>query len=263
MDSHTNNGDMRFGLYDYADGGTLITNDTTAAGGSSGNGINVRGYMLSLDFGTNFTVSAPLSLWVRDGLNDINLMGTEGDYLAMGGGPNTTPGGGGYTNAPAFQPGGNYTLVFQVTRTDTNTCRFTTSITGVNYAGVSTNWTYTALDTNGLAYHRFDSFAMRPNSLEETADYFTFPYFEVQVVPTAWEIQQINPVTVTRTGTSATLNWTPIPTGVATFSYSVQKATQLLYTNTVWTTLTTNLSSTTYTDTSATASNSFYRVHSP
>jgi len=264
MTSFTNNGALRFGLFDYADAGTtanslLFTNDTTACGGSSGNGLGVRGYALSVDFGTNFTANSPLSLMVRNGLTDVNLIGTTGDFISMDSGP----AGGGYTNAPAFKPDTNYKLVLQVTRTDTNRCRLSASITGVNYAGVSTNWSFSNVDTNGLAYHRFDTFAIRPNKLENAPDTITMPYFEVQVVPTAWEIEQINPVTVTRSGTSATLNWTPIPTGVANFTYSIQKATQLLYTNTVWSLLVTNLAATTYTDTSATASNSFYRVHSP
>ncbi|MGA2787505.1 MAG: hypothetical protein ABSF60_08255, partial [Verrucomicrobiota bacterium] len=263
MTAFTNNGALRFGVFDYADagaaGGTIFTADTNACGGSSGNGVGVRGYVLSADFGTNFTANSPLSLLVRNGLSDLNLIGTTGDYISMDSGPS----GGGYTNAPAFKPNTAYTLVLQVTRTDTNRCRLSATISGVNYAGVSTNWSFSNVDTNGLAYHRFDTFAIRPNKLENAADTFTFPYFEVQVVPTTWEIESINPVTVSRSGNSAILNWTPIPTGVASFSYSVQKTTQLLGTNTVWTLLTTNLAATTYTDTGATAPNSFYRVHSP
>ena len=68
--------------------------------GSRGNGRNVRGYMLSLDFGPTFTVNSPLQLLVRNNIADANLMGTTGDYLSLGSGPS----GGGYSNSPAFLP---------------------------------------------------------------------------------------------------------------------------------------------------------------
>ena len=48
-------------------------------------------------------------------------------------------------------------LLFQVKRIDTAAVRVTATISGVNYAGVSTNWTWSAIETN-YAYHRFDSF---------------------------------------------------------------------------------------------------------
>jgi hypothetical protein len=174
FDSHTDNGALRFGLFDYADGGVLLTNDSSLATGSSGNGASVRGYMLSVDFGNNFTADLPLSLWVRSSILDISLMGTTVDYTSMGSGP----AGGGYSNAPAFRAGTNYTLVFQVTRTATNSVTVAVSITGGG-----TNWSYTATETN-YAYHRFDVFAIRPYSLETTADSFTFPNFKVEVMST-------------------------------------------------------------------------------
>ena len=40
--------------------------------------------MLDLDFGKFFSTSNPLSLYVRNGLGDNNLMGTTGDYASMG-----------------------------------------------------------------------------------------------------------------------------------------------------------------------------------
>src|SRR5262249_51828250 len=152
--SHTNNAALRFGVYDYSDGGTPVVNDDTTAGGSTGNGQSVRGYMLSLDFGQNFSANSPMQLLVRNGLSDVNLMGTTADYLCMGSGPS----GGGFSNAPAFQPNVPYVLVFDVTRTDTNSVDVSTTITGGG-----TNWAFSASETN-FAYHRFDAFGMRPNS---------------------------------------------------------------------------------------------------
>src|SRR6202023_434831 len=102
---------LRIGLFDYADGGNRVVADDATVGGSAGNGINVSGYMLSLDFGPSFTANSPLSILARNILNDVNLLGTTSDYLSLGSGPS----GGGYSNAPAFQAGVQYTLVFSVT----------------------------------------------------------------------------------------------------------------------------------------------------
>jgi hypothetical protein len=177
------NGALRFGLFDYADGGTRIIIDGDNVTGSTGNGAGVRGYMLSLDFGTNFTANSPLSLLVRTGLGDNNLMGTTGDYLSMGSGPS----GGGYSNAPSFKAGTNYVLEFTVARTAVNSATVTAAITGGG-----TNWSFTSTDTNDLAYHRFDAFGIRPNSLENAADSFTFPEFKVEVIQAAITVLPFN-----------------------------------------------------------------------
>jgi hypothetical protein len=247
MDSHTYNGFIRFGLYDYADGGVLLTNDSFLAAGSLGNGINVRGYMLNLEFGTNFTTDSPLTLLARSALDDNNLMGTTADYTTIGAGP----AGGGYSNAPAFQPNTDYTLVFQVRRIGTNVCSVTATITGDG-----TNWTCTAVDTN-FGYYRFDAFGIRPFSLEGTADNFTFPYFEVQVKPIDWVV----PIrlTITRTGQEVTLVWNANPSGSA--ACSVQRKLDLP--GATWNTLQSGITATNYTDTDATSDRAFYRVSSP
>lgn len=245
FNSFTNNGSMRFGLYDYADGGTIVTNDDATAGGSTGNGINVRGYMLSLDFGPTFSASSPLSLLARSSLGDNNLMGTTGDYVSMGSGPS----GGGFTGTPAFHAGTTYTLVFSVSRTDVNSTTVTTAITGGG-----TNWTFSTTDTN-FAYHRFDSFAMRPNSLETTADSFFFPTFTVQVLQ--------NPVTAfpvsiaLSTPNSVVLTWP----SVATTSYQIQ-STPTVGPST-WVTNATVVAagtSTSYTNTPLSGTSRFFRV---
>jgi hypothetical protein len=248
--SFTNNGTMRFGVYDYADGGTPLTGDSTAAGGSTGNGTGVRGYMLSLDFGPTFSVNSPLSLLVRNAISDINLMGTTGDYQSM----NSGPSGGGFSNTPAFQAGTTYTLVMSVSRTDVNSVDFTTTI-----SGGGTNWTFTSTDTN-FAYHRFDAFGMRPSSLETTADQFTFPEFKVEV--------DQNPITVTpfplsiqQTAPNAVvLTWT----SVATSTYNVESTASL--SPSAWVTNATLVAagtSTSYTNTPLSGSSRFFRVMSP
>jgi hypothetical protein len=249
FNSHTNNASLRIGLFNYADKGTRITNDDSTVSGSAGNGINVSGYMLSLDFGPTFTASSPLSVLARNNLNDVNLMGTTSDYLSLGSGPS----GGGYSTAPAFQAGVQYDLVFSVTRTAVNSVTITNSITGGG-----TNWTFSVTETN-LAYHRFDAFAIRPNSLETAADSFNIPEFKVEVLAGPASPTSIVLGSVSSSGNSVTLSWTPTPSG--SFSYTVQRKINL--TDTSWTTLQTGILTTTYTDTTATGNTGFYQVTSP
>jgi hypothetical protein len=247
--SHTNNAGLRFGMFDYADGGVRITADGAAVSGSQGNGVGVRGYMFNLDFGPNFSVNSPLQLLVRNNLGDNNLMGTTGDYLSLGSGP----AGGGFSNAPAFTGGTEYTLVFTVARIADNSVTVTAAI-----SGGGTNWTHSVTETN-FAYRRFDSFAIRPNSLETSADLFNFSEFKVEVVAVSIAPASISLGTISRSGNNVTLNWTPTPAG--SFTYTVQRKTNLL--DATWTTLVTGLSAPTYTDTTASGDKGFYRVSSP
>jgi hypothetical protein len=249
FNSFTNNSSLRFGLYDYADGGTRVVADDATAGGSAGNGNNVRGYMLSLDFGPTFSVNSNLVVLARNILNDNNLMGSTSDYAPVGSGPT----GGMFSNAPAFIAGDQYTLVFSVTRNGNNSVVITNSITGGG-----TNWTFSVTETN-FAYHRFDAFGMRPNSLETSADSFIVPNFTVEVLAGSSVPTSIQIAGVSRSGNSATLTWNPNPAGA--YTYSVQRKLNLTDAN--WTTLTNGTSITTYTDTTATGSTGFYRVSSP
>jgi len=246
---HTNNASLRIGLFDYADGGNRVIADDATVGGSAGNGMNVRGYMLSLDFGTNFTVNSPMALLARNNLNDANLMGTTSDYLSLGSGPS----GGGYSNAPAFKAGVPYTLVFSITRNGMNSVIISNSITGGG-----TNWMFAVTETN-LAYHRFDAFAIRPNSLETSADSFDIPEFKVEVLAGPVSPVSISLSNISRTGNSVALQWTPTPPG--SYSYSVLRKISLTDAN--WTTLQGGISTSSYTDTTATGSTGFYRITSP
>lgn len=245
----TTNGPMRFGLFDYADGGTPVTADGATVTGSTGNGAGVRGYMLGVDFGQIFTANSNLTLYARTGLGDGNLMSATSDYLTIG----TGPIGGAYLNKPAFQAGTNYTLVFTVARTDVNTC----TVTGTILTN-GTSWlTLTSNDTNGLAYHRFDAFSVWNNKGINSADSFNFPYFQVQVI--AAPVQSIRITNVSRVGNNVTLTWSPTPAG--SYTYTVLRKINM--TDATWTTLLTGVSTTSYTDTTATGSTGFYRVTSP
>jgi hypothetical protein len=248
--SFTNNSSLRIGLYDYYDAGTRTNADGGHYGGSQGVANGVRGYMLSLNFGPTFNANSPLQLLGRNFLPDNNLMGSAGDYFSFGSGP----AGGGFSNSVAFVAGTQYTLEFTVTRTDVNTITLAASITGNG-----TNWTHSITDTN-FAYHRFDAFAIRPNSLETSADNFVFAEFKVEVLAFTPPVPaSITLGTISRSGNNVTLNWTPTPAG--SFTYTVQRKTNLL--DATWTTLVTGLSAPTYTDTTASGDKGFYRVSSP
>ena len=268
----TNNGSLRFGLFDTADAsGANYTADDPTLTGSLGNGANVRGYMLSLDFGTNFSADLPLNLLARNGLNDNNLMGTTGDYLSMLSGPvGNGPGGligsgpatGTWSNAPSFQQGITYTLTLTVIRTGTNNCTVAANLTGG-----SLNLSYAAADTNGFAYHRFDTIAVRPNRLENAADTFTFPLLTVQVANAPTQVSNIGITSVKdvipANGTNnVTLTWQAAPSGVDTsLGFTVGYKTNLTDLN--WTRLHSGLSVTNYTDASTTNHTGFYRVTYP
>jgi hypothetical protein len=252
----TGNGPLNFGLYDYYDLGTPITASSTALTGSAGQGYGVMGYMLELDFGTNFVDSTPLSLYVRSSLLSTALASSTGDYFSMQSGPV----GGVNTNVPSFQDGVSNTLVFTVTRTGTNTCSVTVTITNT----VGLNVSFTSIDTNGLGYHRFDSFAMRPNSGVTTAGSFFIPSFKVEViggvsvVPTSITITNISRLGGTN---NIFLGWQASPSG-GTYGYSVLSTTNLAG---PWATNASGLTGNTYTD-NATITNNinlFYRVRSP
>jgi len=182
FNSFTNNATLRLGLFDYYDSGNRIMVDGPNVGGSQGNAAGVRGYMLALNFGPTFNDTTPLEIFARNFLPDINLMGTTSDYESLGSGPTPAVD----TNAPAFQPGVQYTLEFAVARTSENSVDVTTSL-----SGGGTNWSHTITDNN-YAYHRFDAFGIRPNSLETSADNFTFAEFKVEVLQSAVTLPPFN-----------------------------------------------------------------------
>lgn len=249
--SKTGNGALRFGLFSYADGGNRITADGGNVTGSTGNGSGVRGYMLSVDFGPTFTANSPLSLLARVGLADNNLMGTTAAYQSLGSGP----AGGGYNGAVAFEAGITYQLVLTVTRVGVNSATFAVSI-----SGGGTNWSHTATDDN-FAYHRFDAFAIRPNSLETAADSFTFTDFIVEVLQGAVSVPSfgISAVEVL-SPTELKLTWD----SVAGATYHVLTRGSLSSGD--WSTNATVVatgSSTSYTNTPLTGAQGYFQILSP
>jgi len=159
-------------------------------------------------FSTTLFDESPLQIYARTVLEDINLMGTTADYLSLGSGPTGLE-----TNTPSFQSDIPYTLELTVTRVADNAVDVSSAITGGGLA-----WAFSVTDTN-LAYRRFDAFAIRPNSLETTADQFTFPEFKVEVLqavipPPPFEITGIQ----VRPDRAVELTWESV-SGV---SYQVQ-----------------------------------------
>ena len=193
--SGTNNG-IRVGLFDYADGGGWRPSaDGTLGGGSGGNAIGVRGYMLGQNFDTTFSDEHPQTLYVRNGLNSANLLGTTSDYASLASGP----AGFSFVGAPGFVSGTQYTLELTVTRNGPRTTRFT-----ANVSGGGTNWMTTAAD-NTYGYHRFDAIGLRPNNLETTAESFSFTQFKVEVIDvTPTPI----PLHIQPSGTNVVVSWT-------------------------------------------------------
>jgi hypothetical protein len=192
-DITTNNGGVRIGFFDYADSNPYGTNRLTADGfGNAMRGQNVRGYMVALNYGTNFSGN-PFSIYARNNLGTADLMGTTGDYLGLGGGP------GGHAGSPAFQNTTNYTLDFTLARKAVGSVEITTSITGGG-----TNWTHTRTDTT-YAYPRFDCIAFRASNAAQTASLFEFSRLTVQVISVA---PNPIPLSIASANGNVTLTWT-------------------------------------------------------
>lgn len=189
-------GNLRIGLYDYADGGTRVDRDAFGSG-SAGNGQDVRGYMLGLNFSSSFSANAPLTLYARKALESGNLMGSTGDYQSLGSGPAGLP----LSGAPAFAEDTWYTLEFSVERTDT-----VGVVVGVSISGGDTNWTHTVSDS-AYNYHRFDAFGIRPNTQETTATWFEISEFKVEVVETAAPPPTPIPLSIGGEGADVILAW--------------------------------------------------------
>jgi len=240
----TNNAGLRFGLYDYYDSGNRILADGATAGGSAGNALNVRGYMLVVDFGATFTDETPLEIYARNNFQSVNLMGTTSDYESLGNGPSPNV----VTNVPSFIAGQQYTLELLVKRTGFSSAEITASLG---------NWNITVTDTN-YAYHRFDAFGIRPERSQLTADSFTIPEFKVEVLQGSVAVSPFQITSVQSLApNSIKLTWN----SESGASYHVLSTPSLATPS--WTTNATVLatsSSTSYTNTPATAAERYYRV---
>jgi hypothetical protein len=183
----TNGGNFRIGLFDYADGGTRPVIDGS---GVQNSGVGVRGYMVALNYGTNFSAN-PYSLYVRNTLV-ADLMGTTGNYIGLGGGPSD------YAGAPAFQNGVDYTAVFTFSRTADSSVTF-----DVNISGGGTNWTHSRVDDD-YAYPRFDAVGIRSAGAALAADSFEISRLRVEVVSAA---PTPIPLNISGSGSDVTLTW--------------------------------------------------------
>lgn len=182
------NGSVRIGLFDYADGGTRPTADGF---GNNTRGQNVRGYMVALNFGTNFSGS-PFAFYARNNLAGADLMWTIGDYLALGSGPT------GMAGQPAFQNETLYTFELSVTRKSLTVVELTASV-----SGGGANWTHTVTDST-YAYPRFDCLAIRCGGAAATASQFEFHRFLVEVVEAVPERIRLN---LSFVNGNCTLSW--------------------------------------------------------
>jgi hypothetical protein len=246
-----NTSSLRFGIFDYFDGATPLFGDGNVSSptwNGSGGGLNVRGYMLTVNFGTQFGDNTPLAIQVRTNLSSAGLMSATGDFLSLGSGP------GGMSNAPAFSEASQYTLELTAARTATTTMQVNAQITGNQL----TNLSFTATDTNYFT-HRFSVFGIRPNRPTDSATNLTITQFKAEVVAAS-----ILPFSITSTRFSPpqtfSLTW-PSVTGKF---YYVESTPAL--NPTAWitnATVTATGSSTSWTNTSASGPAAFYRVLAP
>jgi len=184
----SNGGSLRIGFFDYADGATRLTANGF---GNNVSAANVRGYLVNVNYGTNFTGN-PITIFARQNLAATDLMGTTGDYLQLGAGPANL------NNQPAFQEGVNYTFQLTVARTSATNCDVTCSITGGG-----SNWTHTVSDST-YAYPRFDTVGFRAPNAAQSAVTLEFTRLLVEVAASA---PNPIPLTITQSGADVTLTW--------------------------------------------------------
>lgn len=191
---------FRAGLFDFS-GGTRTTTD-----GNSPNGTNVAGYMLNLNFAPVFGVNHPLEIRERTNLPSSELMGTSGDYTALGSG-------GGSAGSAGLASGVEYTLEFSVTRTADGAV-VTTSILGPDA------WSVTHTATTAGDLDRFDTFAIRPANLAQTAASFTFTKFKAEVITAEPVAPEASVSPLSRTATvGQTVTFTATASGSSPLTY--------------------------------------------
>lgn len=157
---------LRVGLFHFADGNRLQEDDFSSGNnGSRG----VVGYLLNMNFSTQFRITNPLEIRRRNGdlaefANNDNLMGSVPGNGLYGAALGT----GGTSGAAAFASGVRYTLEFIVTRNG-NAATVTTRFSqGGNIVAEATGTDNTAGVT------AFDSFAIRFDGSGNTASTVVF-----------------------------------------------------------------------------------------
>jgi len=212
-----NTGSLRFGMYDFYDGGVILSDDgnvSLPAWGGSGGGTNARGYMVTVNFGTSFGDGTPVGLSVRTNLPSPQLMSSGGDYLSMQSGPS------GMSNLPAFQSGSQYTLQMTAARMTTTSMQISAKVTGpqLNNLGFLAN-------DNTYFTHRFSGFGIRPNRDSDSAQALNLSHFKVEVI--AATNTPISPFLITAAGNTTATNFFLTWNSVAGKFYQIQSATNL------------------------------------
>ena len=134
--------------------------------------------MLNMNFGQTFMANAPLELMKRTDTTNINLMGALAVFTRLSTG-------GGIANSPAFSNDMPYTLEFLIRRLDGGV-EIATTFSDTNGWSVSHN----ATDSLNPTF-KFDGFALRPNSVADTVDSFTFTRLKVETIPYELRIRSI------------------------------------------------------------------------
>ncbi len=162
---------LRFGLYDFADGGVRATNDSAYVGDSNGSGTNVLGYMGTFFINTNLPAgNAPCAIWARNKpASSGDLMGTVTVYSALAVAPQLA------ANTPGYTDGNTYTVSLSVARyPDSNWVFLTMTGPGLNF-GITT------VDSTGFGPTHFDCVALRCTSAATTANFLNFKEYKVEV----------------------------------------------------------------------------------
>ena len=189
---------LRIGLFNFSETGATRVNadgfSTFSGGGAPG--ANVTGYMLNLNFAQVFTINNPIEFMKRTDLPTNNLMGTRAVFARIG----ST--GGGNALTPGFSNDVLYTIEFSV-----------------RSLGDSNDLTCTISDTNGwsishtvtdsiLPVKRFDSLAIRPTAVLDTADALSFRRFKAEIVPF---VPRVTGIVLNPDVLSVTINWESLP----------------------------------------------------
>lgn len=164
---------LRIGVFNFSGPGAAraMADGFSTGGGGGAPGLNVTGYMLNMNFAQAFTANNPLQLMKRIDMTTNNLMGVTSAYASMGngGGPNGSPG---------FSNDVPYTLEFSIRRLSDATVQITTTFSDTN--GWSISHSVTDTDAHNFG---FDGFAIRPNSVGDSAESFTFTRLKVEKLP--------------------------------------------------------------------------------
>jgi len=187
---------IRIGLFNFSEEGAMqVTADGFSTGAGAGApGAFVSGYMMGAQIAQTLAAS-PLQISKRTDTNNINLLGAAAVYT-------TLSSGGGEAEAAGFVNGQPYTLEFTAAHGD-GWVEITTKFSDTNGWSIS----HSAIDSTN-PYFRFDGFALRPNSVADTADSFVFTRFKAVVEPFAFglRITSIQP-----SPEGMTLTWDAIP----------------------------------------------------